>query len=963
VDSAAIDRIVRTLCVLLACALRWLDSPGRSLWLDEGTTLLRVWGTLAENLRNITIFRGFLTYDAHPQAFFLTFRVWLGMAGDTEFAIKFWPQLWGILLVPACYLLARRAGGRAAACVCAFFAAIAPGLHWYASEIRPYSMVAVLAAVSTYALLRGVHAGRWLVVWFLSLTAALFTHYSAAALAIAHACILLTASALLSALYRSLRALAKLHPVPIALGFAAVLVAGVFVAWALDLGALLARLRTGPEADFYHVPLHTMLLSVVQQSILGIVVAPNGDWFGWLLVTILPLAALAALRVPRRIAIGRLLFCFVVPLLSWFAISLLKPNFQNLRHLFILLPVLLALCATVVIWLLSRSSAMARVLGVAYTSVLVAAMLFGSVSTVLPGAQREDDWRSLAAYLRDQWQPDDVILTNAGAPEAAVAYYLRDIPARVIPTGLMPAAAEWFSRGVLARGGRVWLVNMGGKPVGRGDGEFDAWLAQAAVDGAPPIVSQRVTFGGRTGTVQLLQIQLHERIDQLPDDALRVSDASADPIAAVQIEPGAPFARHSNKLLRMFWRVEALSGGGDRAIRRVNIRLLAGDTSWLNWSSDIDSGVPLVEFVASAGRFLMTTHHVPVPLGLPAGAYRLELTLEAGAGPVVVQRAVYDMTAVQLERHLLISRWSPGMGEGQTAVALRLPPLAPVDSIRYPEHWLQTPARSAPNSLAAPSADIDLVQATFADVARPGQLLPVAVVWRPKTQLMEDWDVILQLAPLIGAPSIEARKPAGVDGFRPMQWPTGRAVRDQLTLAIPNETPPGRYRLLATRARGGRIEPSVELGWLRLDPHPPSPIATAIPSHLEADVDALHLLGYELPKLTRDSVVEIRTFWRVDRKPTRDGVLFVHFIKPDGTLGTSDDVAPDGGVRSTLSYAAGDGITIVHRVRIPADAPSAGYRMFFGVYDRATVERWPVTRDGAPGKDNLIDAGSVAVVE
>jgi hypothetical protein len=76
----------------------------------------------------------------------------------------------------------------------------------------------------------------------------------------------------------------------------------------------------------------------------------------------------------------------------------------------------------------------------------------------------------------------------------------------------------------------------------------------------------------------------------------------------------------------------------------------------------------------------------------------------------------------------------------------------------------------------------------------------------------------------------------------------------------------------------------------------------------------------------------------------------------DGKLVSQDDNPPEG--RSTLTFRAGEGIKQPHRIVLPNGAPAGTYHLYAGIYNRADIERWQATQNGAPAKDNLVRLGS-----
>src|SRR5512136_1239716 len=91
---------------LLAFGLRvfWLDH--QSLWFDEGWSwyvAARSWAGLGEILRQV---------DSHPPLYYALLKVWMALAGQSDFSLRFLSVMAGTVALPSVYLLGRRLLGR-----------------------------------------------------------------------------------------------------------------------------------------------------------------------------------------------------------------------------------------------------------------------------------------------------------------------------------------------------------------------------------------------------------------------------------------------------------------------------------------------------------------------------------------------------------------------------------------------------------------------------------------------------------------------------------------------------------------------------------------------------------------------------------------------------------------------------------------------------------------------------------
>jgi mannosyltransferase len=129
------------LCLWLAGGLRFYRLGAQSLWNDEGLSL----GLAASDVP--TILRS-AAADIHPPGYYLLLKVWHGLTGDTEFALRSLSALAGIALVALLYRLGRVYFDRPAALGAAALGALNPFLVYYSQETRMYALTATLAAGS-----------------------------------------------------------------------------------------------------------------------------------------------------------------------------------------------------------------------------------------------------------------------------------------------------------------------------------------------------------------------------------------------------------------------------------------------------------------------------------------------------------------------------------------------------------------------------------------------------------------------------------------------------------------------------------------------------------------------------------------------------------------------------------------------------------------------------------------------
>ncbi len=170
------------LVLWLAFGLRLYHLDFQSIWWDEGHSIF----VASQSLAQIPTLPAM---DVHPPAYFALLHLWLGLAGDSEFALRYLSVLFSLLTLPLLWrfaaLLSRPRSF--SPCLVALFAALSPLYVAYAQEVRSYAMITCLALASTLTLWRLLYPGwrqdtakkrnlLWL-VYVIVTTACLYTHY------------------------------------------------------------------------------------------------------------------------------------------------------------------------------------------------------------------------------------------------------------------------------------------------------------------------------------------------------------------------------------------------------------------------------------------------------------------------------------------------------------------------------------------------------------------------------------------------------------------------------------------------------------------------------------------------------------------------------------------------------------------------------------------------------------------
>lgn len=916
-------QIQRPWLPVLLCAitfgLRLADLINRGFWLDESFTLLRIYGSWADILRNFVARQNTPTTDVLPMVYFLLLKAWMLFSGQSPFALKLFSVFASMLAVPVTWVASRRFFSRASAPLAALFACLCASYQWYGWELRMYTLMVPLAIIQLYLAARMLERFTWptLLLWFLVAAASLATHYSFASWVLAQALVLVG-----SFIWKVL--LPRVANRKLQVGFALLVISLVamgilFGPRIADTGrriyAALPVVKLGTPTP--PVPLLPMVMDVLNNTVFG----PNAtDPSNGIILTgfgVLVLVGLVAMshghHAPEQR--GLIFACLLVPLVFWSLVPTLIPNRPSYRYLIFLTPLVHLTIANSIVWLGTRAgrlpTGLVRLV-VATVFVLVFGLQsFGLAQAYVHGPPWQDDWRSFANHIRSNWANGDVLMLNINTPEAILHDMLGDMPIEFVYAFdqiRLYDDARWTDQ-FAAKYRRIWYANTGG------DASEQNPQIQRALARFPRI--QRVDFGGRTTQVQLDLFQL-ERVDadKLPADAIAIPGLLAK---GYRLTPGSPFGETPITTLSLWLRLPEDVRTHTLA---VDARLSdTGNNLWMTW------------FVADATKGIVVNPRcrgevicrVDIPLAMPAGL---------ASQPYVLGIRLVE-PAADVQRDAL----SLELGADEVLRCIRVGKFNSVKPI----------ARLGALELAAVETPVS---------RRPGESVPMNLVWRPVAHVPSGFTIRVSLLSQFGIPVLSVTKTAGSPLAPATAWNPGELVREQVQVATPKTLRPGAYSVSIQVVGPGERTPAVVVGHVTINDFVRKGPAgtTAFPN--SDQVGGLTFLGYDPPdRFQRGARTEFVSSWRVDTPPTVDGVLFMHIIGPDGKPAGQDDLQPEQNTRSLQTYQAGEGFVIQHRITLAADAPAGRYRVIVGAYNAVDGTRFPASAKGSALTDDLIEAG------
>lgn len=467
------------LIVLLGFALRVFRLDQQSLWWDEIYTLARAVMTVPELIENLFESR------VHLPLYFLLIQGWAEI-GRSEFVIRYFSALCGVLTLPLIYQTGRLLGSWRIGLLAALLLAVSPFHIWYSQEARMYTFFALNALAANYFLLRLLRQERhhYWVGYAVTLTLTLYSHYLGSLLLIAH-------YVFFSLHYRHNKGLFKRWFVSAAVAGAA------FTAWFLAVYFVSSFTQASIswiEPARWYEPALTLLAFAVGRTI------DPARPFYYLTFLAYLLAALVSLPYLRRSPTPLTYHHWAARLLmAWLGVTLILITLVSLdwsipdqrfvymdRYIISLLPAFVLLAAWGVDLLAQRRWARRWLTPTFATLVLLPTLVSLGNLYFDPDYGRED-WRGAMAYVAVNKQAGDALLLTPGQI-LPLAYYQDSALPKVVLSevdelaGGITAVAQQYKR--------VWFIRSfdnaetHGFPQTRNEAvatappdKYEAWLA------------------------------------------------------------------------------------------------------------------------------------------------------------------------------------------------------------------------------------------------------------------------------------------------------------------------------------------------------------------------------------------------------------------------------------------------------------------------------------------------------
>ncbi len=247
------------------------------------------------------------------------------------------------------------------------------------------------------------------------------------------------------------------------------------------------------------------------------------------------------------------------------------------------------------------------------------------------------------------------------------------------------------------------------------------------------------------------------------------------------------------------------------------------------------------------------------------------------------------------------------------------------------------------------------------DWPEPGEVVTLRLQWQAKRP-ERDYTVFVHVVGTDGQglTQIDGEPLLGLYSMSTL-WPRDRIVTDERRLTLPDQTPPGRYRLevglydanevgagplAILDPSGNAAGHSVTLDFLHVDVPPAAEPLRLIEEGTLGDV--VRLVGYDLSQpgpVTAGSALALTLTWECLTPMGQDYTVFVHLAGADGQPLAQTDSQPLNGTYPTSYWDEGERLADPYLLNVPSSVPPGEYQLVTGMYLLATRERLP-TADG-----------------
>ncbi|MBI1881327.1 MAG: glycosyltransferase family 39 protein [Chloroflexi bacterium] len=880
---------------LLAFLLRAYRLEAQSYWIEEAWTLYFARLPLSE------LWRSLLTEEPKPPFYYFTTLYWIKLVGDSEYVLRFFSLVFGVLAVPLTYRLGKSLGDDRLGIITALLMTVAPYQIWHSQEARMYSIFTAASVMSMWGFVkvlpglsgfqipdRSSRFWRWWLVYVIGTEWAILTHY--------HALVVIGSQGLFLLLtwrrhWRSYLAWAG----------TLIVIFLLYTPWLLISSSLLQRFLhwlTQPTlwetymrgAQAYTVGEYMpsaeaipLVLVFVAVYVLGLMYATRRRWGNWhglemlaflLAYTLAPnLTTWLYGQIRTPVYFERYLIPVQVGFLLAVAMGILA--ICDLR--FAICDLRFAICDLRFTCHASRLTLHAS----RFTKFAAAILLFLLTSInayalwqhYFNPAYAKDDWRAVIRTIENFSLPGDaIVLTGDGGEKLFDYYYRGKLP--IYLDFLSPVPSEDQARDLIANIAathrRIWYTPYGVDI----DATLESWLAEQ-------------TYPAWHGWLGRKRLALYDSsaasTDRLAEVNSTFTDSLGNGLALIRLAlSNQPTPAGDLLPLRLTWQT-AMPLAQDY---RLSLRLI-------NNRGDVFAQSDWPPLAAAGGTSTWPTNQ-PItdqrsfwlPPDIPPGDYALQLV-------------VYDpASGQQLGQPFII----PNI---PVSAAHITPPLTALFIPNPIHHSPPVAATTGGRPFIIHNSQLTPVGYALPDQIQPGQEMWLWLYWQAISTPAENTNVCISLSD--GANTVTTNFPL-IDSVGPLDsWQPGQVRRVVYHVATsPRLTGNQAQVSVALLTPAGQVEAETTLASVALATRPRQfeiPAMATSANITFGNSTQLKLIGYDLP-----------------------------FITP-----TSGDALP----LTLTTWLPGEILADPYTLTLPADLPLGNYRLIAGLYDAITGERLP----------------------
>ncbi len=604
------ERALAILIVFFAFMLRVFHLGTQAIWWDESLSLYRATRDLPAILENTILIQNIVTTDLQPPLYFLILHFFVGAFGTSEFALRFLSLAANVGAVALLYVLGRRMFSPGVGLLTALLGAMSPFYVWFSQEARPYALLLFWSLLGIYALARlipyqGERKGevRWAFLYVLSTTAALNTNYYAVFLLPFHILFILA----LAWRESSARRLTLLPALPA--------LSVVFLLPFIMRGAA-GNINSGPS----FVPLGVILRDVLNSFSVGVTL--DSAQVGWidasmLLIFLIGLLFTGAKNTGYVFHFTPLAF-FLLPTLTLYAASYIRPLYQNSRYLIAASPGFY-LGLAVGIAALGRQR---RFVAVPALAIFVAGAILSLNNLYFNPRYGKDDHRAWADSLHERVHPGDFLILDSPHTEELFKYYANGVvPYKTLPIlsafGSQPSAYDAdraVVRDALARNERVWFLSMH-TPFDDPEGRIEKLLNQEG------ILLDWANFRGISTAITLSLFARSLPTVNVSEIAHPVNFVFDSRLRLVGYDAPNEWKSGDRSVVKLFWQLDEPAGED----YGVSLRAVSDSGTRVGQWDAIPLGNRAASSTWTPKAIVVDAHDLPIDSGARPGIYRLEI--------------------------------------------------------------------------------------------------------------------------------------------------------------------------------------------------------------------------------------------------------------------------------------------------------------------------------------------------